>query len=216
MLKERFRRQPRGAVSVRVLFLGQSCDAAAPPLRAMLDAGHDVVAAVLAGRPGTETGEPERLAAEAGIPVVWVASSRDATAAIGAAAPEAAAAACFPWRLGREARRIPPLGILNVHPSLLPAGRGPEPVFWTLRRGEQVTGATVHLMDAGLDTGPIVAQATRPVPSGVRAPELQRNLMSLGGRLLVESLPALATGALTPSPQPVEGVSHAPMPGPAD
>ena len=201
---------------MRVLFLGQSCAAAAPPLTALLAAGHDVPAIVLAGSPGGHPGEPERIARAAGIPVVWVASAMEAAAAIRAAAPEVAAAACFPWRLGRAARDVPPLGILNVHPSLLPAGRGPEPVFWTLRRGEPVTGATVHRMDAGLDTGPIVAQASMTVPQGIRAPDLERALMALGGRLLVQALPALAAGTLVPQPQSAEGASYAPAPAPAD
>jgi methionyl-tRNA formyltransferase len=71
-------------------------------------------------------------------------------------------------------------------------------------------------MDAGFDTGPIVAQAEMPVPEGVAAPELERDLMTLGGSLLVEALPALAAGTLQPRPQPTEGVSQAPVPGPAD
>ena len=151
---------------MRVLFLGQSCAGAAPPLTTLLETGHDVPAIILAGEPGDHPGEPERIAGAADIPVVWVASAAGAAAAIRAAAPEAAAAACFPWRLGRDARKASPLGILNIHPSLLPVGRGPQPVFWTLRRGEPVTGATVHFMDAGLDTGPIAAQETKAVPEG--------------------------------------------------
>jgi methionyl-tRNA formyltransferase len=129
---------------------------------------------------------------------------------------EAAVAACFPWRLPRAARRIPPLGILNIHPSLLPQGRGPEPVFWTLRRGERTTGATVHRMDAGLDTGPIVAQAELAVPEGVRAPELENHLMALGARLVIASLPTLAAGALQARPQPAIGATYAPAPAAAD
>jgi methionyl-tRNA formyltransferase len=200
----------------RVLFLGQSCTTAMPPLSALLDAGFEVSAVVLARQPGTRLGEIQRVAAGAGIPVVWVNSAVEATEAIRSLAPQVAVAACFLWRLPRDAYETPPLGILNVHPSLLPAGRGPEPVFWTLRRGEPATGVTVHRMDAGFDTGPIVAQAEMPVPEGVAAPELERDLMTLGGSLLVEALPALAAGTLQPRPQSTEGVSQAPVPGPAD
>jgi methionyl-tRNA formyltransferase len=200
----------------RVLFLGQSCVATMPPLTALLEAGFPIPAIILARQPGTRLGEIQRVAAGAGIPVVWVNSAVEATDAILSVAPEVAVAACFPWRLPHAARETPPLGILNVHPSLLPAGRGPDPVFWTLRRGEPVTGVTVHRMDAGFDTGPIVAQAEMPVPEGVAAPELERDLMTLGGCLLVEALPALAAGTLQPRPQPIEGVSQAPVPGPAD
>jgi methionyl-tRNA formyltransferase len=200
----------------RVLFLGQSCAAAMPPLVALLEAGSTIPAVVLARPVGTRLGEIQRFAAAAGIPVVWVKSAAEATETIQRIAPEVAVAACFPWRLPRAALETPPLGILNVHPSLLPAGRGPEPVFWTLRRGERMSGVTVHRMDAGFDTGPIVAQAEMLVPEGIAAPDLKRDLMAVGGSLLVDALPALAAGTLQPRPQPTEGLSQAPVPRPAD
>ena len=198
----------------RVLFLGQSCAAAMPPLAALIEAGFTIPAVVLARQPWMRLGEIQRVAAAAGIPVVWVKSAAEATDAIRSVAPEVAVAACFPWRLPRAAREIPPLGILNVHPSLLPVGRGPEPVFWTLRRGEPVTGVTVHRMDAGFDTGPIVAQAEMPVAEGIAAPELERDLMTLGGSLLVDALPELAAGRLQPQPQPLARCYLRPRTGP--
>jgi methionyl-tRNA formyltransferase len=200
----------------RVLFLGQSCAAAMPPLVALIEAGFTIPAVVLARQPWMRLGEIQRVADTAGIPVIWVKSAAEATEAIRSIAPQVAIAACFLWRLPREACETPPLGILNVHPSLLPAGRGPEPVFWTLRRGEPVTGVTVHRMDAGFDTGPIVAQAQMPVGEGIAAPDLERDLMTLGGSLLVDALPALAAGTLQSRPQPSLGASQAPVPGPAD
>ena len=200
----------------RVLFLGQSCASAIPPLTALLEAGFTIPAVVLARQPGSRLGEIQRVAASAGIPVVWVNSAAEATEAIQSIAPQIAVAACFLWRLPREARETPPLGILNVHPSLLPAGRGPEPVFWTLRRSERMTGVTVHRMDAGFDTGPIVAHGEMPVLVGITAPDLEQDLMTLGGSLLVDALPALAAGTLQPWPQPAVGASQAPRPKPAD
>jgi methionyl-tRNA formyltransferase len=201
---------------MRVLFLGQSCAAAMPPLTALIETRFVIPAVVLARQAAMRLDEIQRVATAMGIPVVWVTSAAEATETIRSLAPEVAVAACFPWRLPRAAREIPPLGILNVHPSLLPAGRGAEPVFWTLRRGERITGVTVHRMDAGFDTGPIVAQAERLVPDGIAAPELERDLMTLGGSLLVDALPALAAGTLQPRPQPSLGISQAPVPGPAD
>ena len=200
----------------RVLFLGQSCAAAMPPLVALIEAGFTIPAVVLARQPWMRLGEIQRIAAAAGIPVVWVKSAAEATDAIRSVAPGVAVAACFPWRLPRAAREIPPLGILNIHPSLLPVGRGPEPVFWTLRRGEPVTGVTVHRMDAGFDTGPIVAQAQMPVAAGIAALDLERDLMTHGGSLLVNALPELATGRLQPQPQRSHGATYAPVPSPAD
>jgi methionyl-tRNA formyltransferase len=202
--------------SLRVLYLGQPCVASAPPLTALLAAGYQMTAVVLTGQPSVFPSETERLANEQNIPLHWVASAEDAASILRASAPDVAVAACFPWRLGKVAREASPLGILNVHPSLLPTGRGAEPVFWTLRRGEPVTGATVHRMDAGFDTGPIVAQAKIEVPAAIRAPELERQLMTLGGTLLVQALPALAAGTLHPWPQPQQGITLAPVPTPAD
>jgi methionyl-tRNA formyltransferase len=199
-----------------MLYLGQPCAASAPPLTALLAAGYRVTSVLLAGRPGQFLTEPQRLAAENGIPLRWVATAAEAATILRAESPDVAAAACFPWRLGRLALATPRLGILNVHPSLLPAGRGAEPVFWTLRRGEPVTGVTVHQMDAGFDTGPIVAQTKMEVPEDIRAPELEWQLMTLGGQLLVESLPALAAGTLRPRPQLAQGITLAPPPSPAD
>lgn len=201
---------------MRIVFLGQSCAAASPPLAAMLAAGHEVSSVVLARRAGARLGETQRVAQEAGIPAVWVRSPAEAAAALRAAAPDLAVATCFPWRLPASVLAVPPLGILNVHPSLLPAGRGAEPVFWTLRRGERTTGVTVHRMDAGLDTGPIAAQAELPVAAGLRAPELERELMALGGRLLVDVLPAVEAGTLRVRHQPEAGVSLSPVPTAAD
>jgi methionyl-tRNA formyltransferase len=200
----------------RVLFLGQSCAAAMSPLVALIEAGFTIPAVVLARQPWMRLGEIQRMATAAGIPVVWVKSAAEATDAIRSVAPEVAVAACFPWRLPRAARKIPPLGILNIHPSLLPVGRGPEPVFWTLRRGEPVTGVTVHRMDAGFDTGPIVAQVQMPVAAGIAEPDLERDLMTRGGSLLVNALPELAAGRLQPKPQRSHGATYAPVPGPAD
>ena len=201
---------------MHVMFLGQSCAAAAAALTALLEAGQAVSTVLLTGRPGPNPGEPERLARAASVPVVWVGSALETATAMRQAAPRVVAAACYPWRLPPAVLDIPPLGVLNVHPSRLPAGRGPEPIFWTLRRGERVSGATVHRMDAGLDTGPIVAQTTMDVPAGMRAPELEWALMSEGGRLLADALPKLAAGRLRSWPQPEQGVSPAPRPAAAD
>lgn len=162
----------------------------------------------------------EGVTGAAGVPVVQMVGRRwsETVGLIAAHRPDAVAVACFPWRLPAALLALPRLGCLNVHPALLPAGRGPEPVFWTLRRGERRTGATVHLMDAGFDTGPILAQAAVDVPLGVRAPVLERRLMEVGGGLLVEAIVALARGDASPRDQALVGPAawDAPVPAAAD
>lgn len=197
---------------MRVTFLGHACSASHAALAALLNTGLTPLVAVLAGNPGGQPGEIEGLADGAGMPVVWVQTSARAVQAIQAFLPEVGVAACFPWRLPRAARAAPRFGILNIHPSLLPIGRGPEPVFWTLRRGEPITGVTVHQVDAGFDTGPILLQEPLPMRDDIRAGELEDQLMAIGARALSAALPSLASGALQPRPQPEEGATLAPFP----
>lgn len=103
---------------------------------------------------------------------------------IAALAPDIIVVACFPWRIPRAIRAIPRLGCLNVHPSLLPDGRGPEPVFWAFRRGLSASGVTIHRMDDGLDTGPILAQQVVDIDADATVLSLEAELAGIGGRLL--------------------------------
>ena len=201
---------------LRLALLAMPCDASAPVLAALLAAPG--VAVVRVGLAGAATGgsAPERAATAAGVPAVGLRDVAAARALVAADAPDAVAVACFPWKLPAGLLALPPLGCLNVHPSLLPLGRGPEPVFWTLRRGERETGASVIRMDAGWDTGPLLAQERLPVPLGVRAPALEAELMARGGRLLADLLPRLAAGAVVPLPQDDAAVTAAPFPAAAD
>jgi methionyl-tRNA formyltransferase len=208
---------------MRVVMFGMACEASGPPLAALLAAGVDVpllvigeIGAVAAGSVAGDSA-PELLARAAGMAVIR--RGRVDAALIETVrrfAPEAIAVACFPFRLPPALLALPSLGCFDVHPSLLPRGRGPEPVFWTLRRGERETGATVFRMDERFDAGPIVAQTRVSVAPGMRAPELEGELMTLGGRLLAASLPALASGALRPMPQDDARATSASVPTPAD
>jgi methionyl-tRNA formyltransferase len=90
----------------------------------------------------------------------------------------------FPWRIPADALAVPRLGWLNGHPSLLPLHRGPLPVAWAIREGEDEIGITFHRMDAGLDTGPILSQ--RPVPLG--EPEVPDVFYPRMGLVVVEAL----------------------------
>ncbi len=104
----------------------------------------------------------------------------------------------------------PRLGTLNVHASLLPRHRGPAPVEWAILSGDTETGVTIMQMDAGVDTGPILAQARVPLARAATAGPLEGQLANLGARLMVSTLDDLARGRITPVPQPAEGATHAP------
>jgi methionyl-tRNA formyltransferase len=143
------------------------------------------------------------VAAERDIPLLEVHNLADARTLemLATFDPDAICVACFSRKLPPALLRLPRLGCLNVHPSLLPDNRGPEPLFWTYRRGDQQTGVTIHLMDAGLDSGPIVLQERIRVLDGVAESELERQLAELGGQLLVRAAQGLANGAIQPTPQ---------------
>lgn len=126
-----------------------------------------------------------------------------------AAAPDLIVVAAYGQLLPPALLELPPHGCLNVHASLLPKYRGAAPIQAALLQGEAETGVTLMRMDAGLDTGPVVAQERTPVAPGEDAARLHDRLAELGATLLVRSLPAYLEGRLTPQPQPVEGVSYA-------
>jgi methionyl-tRNA formyltransferase len=104
----------------------------------------------------------------------------------------------------------PRLGTLNVHASLLPRHRGPAPIEWSILSGDSQTGITIMQMDAGVDTGPILAQARVPLAPDATAGPLEGQLANLGASLMVQTLDELARGRITPQPQPSEGATLAP------
>jgi methionyl-tRNA formyltransferase len=98
-------------------------------------------------------------------------------------------------------------GALNLHPSLLPRHRGAVPIPATILAGDPVTGVTLIQMDAGLDTGPIVATDELALSGDETTPDLERILAARGATLLGGSLRPWVDGSLTPRPQPVEGAT---------
>lgn len=103
--------------------------------------------------------------------------------------------------LPKELVKLPPKGILNVHPSLLPLYRGPSPERASLLNGDDKTGVTVMLMDEEVDHGPIVAQLEFAIPKGIKHEELHSALGELGGELLAETIPKWLEGAIIPKEQ---------------
>jgi methionyl-tRNA formyltransferase len=92
---------------------------------------------------------------------------------------------------------IPRLGCWNVHASLLPRLRGAAPIQWAIIRGESRTGVAVMRMEEGLDTGPVAAVVETPISDDDTAATLSARLARLGADLLSETLPRIATGAVT-------------------
>lgn len=99
-----------------------------------------------------------------------------------------------------EILAIPRLGVLNLHPSLLPAYRGANPWFWMYHNMEKQGGVTLHYVDAGEDTGDIVCQRTYEIPLGLKSPEMQDMAIGTHGvEMILEALKMIGKG--TPLPR---------------
>ena len=101
----------------------------------------------------------------------------------------------------------PPHGALNLHPSLLPRHRGATPISAAILAGDDMTGVTLMRMDAGLDTGPVIAQTHWALDGDETTPELESALADEAADLLARTLEPWLAGELTPTPQPNEGAT---------
>ena len=106
---------------------------------------------------------------------------------------------------------LAPLGIINVHASLLPRYRGAAPIQWAIAQGETRTGVTTMRIDAGLDTGDMLLKSELEIGSEETAPELSARLAESGAQLLITTMRGLAAGAIKPEPQDHAQHSLAPI-----
>jgi methionyl-tRNA formyltransferase len=106
---------------------------------------------------------------------------------------------------------LAPLGIINVHGSLLPKYRGAGPIQWAILNGETRTGVTTMRIDAGLDTGDMLLKSETAIAPDEDAPSLGSRLAVLGAGLLVETLDGVAAGSIVPQPQDAAQATYAPM-----
>ena len=160
------------------------------------------------GRPagGSPVG---RWAVEAGIPTLTPTRLRDPAAIAQAAAldPQLIVLADYGQIVPPELLALPPYGALNLHPSLLPRHRGASPIPATILAGDGETGVSLMLMDAGLDTGPIIAQLLLPLDGTETAPELEARLADLAASLVGDELGRWLDGDLVPTDQQPAGAT---------
>lgn len=104
---------------------------------------------------------------------------------------------------------IPRLGCVNIHASLLPRWRGAAPIQRAILAGDEKTGTTIMLMDAGLDTGPMLLQRPLSIELDDTGGSLHDKLSMQGAEAIVEALEGFQSGNLRPQPQPAEGVTYA-------
>lgn len=210
--------------ATRVVLLGMRCAYTEPVLEALLaDPRVELRAVVL---PAASSAGADFVAERTrgnGIPVLDVTDQpglRDPNlrATLETINPDLIVVACFPWRIPAWLRTLPGQGCVNIHPSSLPDGHGPDPMFWAFRWGLAETGVTLHLVDAGLDTGPVLGQLPLAIPDRATLASLERSLAALGAEMLLDLLPALGVGMVPVSPQaPSRDCGrHAPTPRPDD
>jgi len=201
---------------VRLIYAATSAFAV-PSLLALAESGYEISAVYTqpdrpAGRGRNTRPSPVKEAAAANsIAVEQPASLRtsESQSRLRALAPDFIIVAAYGQILPQAVLDIPRHGCVNIHASLLPRWRGAAPIQRAIMAGDRESGVCIMKMDAGLDSGPVIAQRRCQIAPGTTAGELHDRLASLGAALLLESLPGYLGGHLVPVPQAADGVTYA-------
>lgn len=192
---------------MRIVFFGSSKEAA-DALDGLIIVGHSVVAAYTqpdrkAGRGLNRRSTPVKQLAEiTGIPVFTPKSLNEEKNRLTEFGADVFVVMAYGRILPLEVLQIPPIGVVNVHPSLLPNYRGPSPVVASILDGLTETGVSIMLLDTGMDTGPILAQSKPIQLTGKeKTAELQSSLFKIGSEMLPQVLEGLADGSIFPQAQ---------------
>ena len=201
---------------MRIVFAGTP-DFSVPVLQALLDSGHEVVGVYSqpdrpAGRGRKlRPGPVKQLALQHEIPVFQPLSLRDeaAQATLAALEPELMVVVAYGLILPRAVLDIPARGCVNLHASLLPRWRGAAPIQRAILAGDRETGVCLMQMEAGLDSGPVLAQVKTEIRDEETGGSLHDRLSQLAAGLIARHLDDLAAGRLTPAPQDESLVTYA-------
>ena len=194
--------------SLRIAFLGND-RWSVPSLRAIADSGHELVAVITAPRRPAGRGNELRptpvadAAAEAGLPLHEVETVRSGPGAdtLAANAPDLLIVVAYGEILPQAVLDLAAIAPVNLHFSLLPELRGASPVQTALLEGRDETGVTTIVMDAGIDTGPVILRRSEPIEPGDDAGSLGDRLAGIGAEILVATADLFAEGAAEPRPQ---------------
>jgi methionyl-tRNA formyltransferase len=151
----------------------------------------------------------KRFALEHGLPLFQPPSLKNEAERVRAAHADALVVAAYGLLLPSPVLEAPRHGAFNIHASLLPRWRGAAPIQRALLAGDRETGISIMQMDAGLDTGPVLAQQRVPISAEDDAGTLHDKLAALGATTMVAALGDIEAGAARPVPQPTSGVTYA-------
>jgi methionyl-tRNA formyltransferase len=194
---------------MRVVIISMAPQAVEGYVSLLQELGHETVGVLTLRNSRRPKAVPETIAATPlGIDAVVVGSKDRMTPLLRSYGPDLALCSGFSWKLDAETLAVPRLGIVNGHPSLLPQWRGPNPFGWTFRSGANELGFTFHVMDTGLDTGPILAQGSVPLTDDDSMATLFDRLPGLVADLLPRALARIEAGDRG-DPQSEEGASYA-------
>jgi methionyl-tRNA formyltransferase len=218
MLESRSPVAPAPASLMSIVFIGTPAFAV-PSLRALARDGHPIAAVITqpdrpAGRHREPRPPPVKIAAlDLGLMVLQPDNLRDSDTLVRLRelSPEVIVVVAYGQILRPAVLEIPTHGVLNVHPSLLPRWRGASPIPAAILAGDGLTGVTVMLMDAGMDSGPILAQSEAPIADSDTAASLSQSLSQAGATLLAKILPRWLAGDLVPQPQDESRASTCPL-----
>ena len=202
---------------LRIIFMGTAAFSL-PTLRALAEAEEVIAVVTQPDRPrgrGRKLAPPptKELALDLGLHVLQPERVKESPviAQLEELKPDLIVVAAFGQILPPAVLEIPPLGCINVHPSLLPKYRGAAPINWAIIKGETRTGVTTYFMDAGMDTGSILLVREVEIGADETAEELGERLAAIGGELARETIQGLKEQSLQPIPQDEQGASYAPL-----
>lgn len=204
---------------MRIIYLGTP-EFAVPTLEKLLAWQHCKVVAVVtqpdrpAGRGKHIFAPPTKMVAEAhNIPVLQpekLSRSPDVVQAMRDYQPDILVMVAFGQILKKEVLTMSPLGVLNLHGSLLPKYRGAAPINWAIINGETTTGNTTMFSDSGVDTGPMLLKQKIPITADMNAEELSETMSRAGADLVIETLERLRTKSIQPIVQDDSEATFAP------
>jgi methionyl-tRNA formyltransferase len=204
---------------VKLVFCGTP-QFAVPTLQALIAAGHEI--ALVVSQPDRPVGRSQQMTAppvkqtalETGLEITQpekIKNNVEFRAGLEAIAPDAIVVVAYGRIIPEWMLRLPRMGCINLHASLLPKYRGAAPIQWAVAMGESVTGNTTMLLEEGLDTGPILLQQEIPIAQGQTATDMFDVLAKSGAPLMVKTLTGLDTGIITPKQQDGSRATLAPI-----